>query len=452
MILNLILWVVCFSLYPADAGAYIDPGSGGYLISSILTGIIAFFAFASAVVIHFFRSIIIKGVSFLWCRHRVFFLAGILIVSGMFGFFIFKALHMPSIVKFDRARSGVHSVDTSRVSPGYNLYEGKLMDNQGRVVKQWPSIYLGVIDKNGDYYAEKYFEAPLWGRYTWDGKVVWEKHFPIHHELLLTPQGTVMTFTKEVHRYNGRDVEFDVILEYDKDGNELQRYSLWDHLQEFQKYHKKLELDMPANIPMPQNHRMVKSVFGGHYDYYHLNSLSIVPPTPLQGRHPAFTPGNWLISLRHGSMVFILDKDSHKILWRAIDDQVKDRLEGPHAPSMIPNGNILLLDNGRYRKWSRLLELNPMTLKVVWEYRSEHFYSLSQGFVQKLSNQNMLVTEAEEGRVFELTPDNRIVWEFYNPDKQNEKNSTDKKKWGQRQEIYRMTRYPPNMIDPLLKP
>jgi len=451
MIFLVTLLSIGFFFYPKDAWAYIDPGTGGYLISSIIAGLGAFFAFASAFCIHFFRNIIWRSTVYLWRRHRSLFLLGIFIVLAGLGFLIFSAFYEPPVARFDPALSGPHTLDPARVSPGYDLYEGKLMDNQGHVVKKWSSIYLGTIDKNGDYYAEKYFEAPLWGRYTWDDKVVWEKHFPIHHELLLTPQGTIITFTKEVHQYNGRDVEFDVVLEYDKDGHELQRYSFWDHLAEFQQFHKKLELDMPASIPIPQDHRMDKSVFGGHYDYYHLNSLSIVPSTPLESRHPAFQPGNWLLSFRHGSMVFILGKDKHRILWRAIYDQVKDKLEGPHAPSMLANGNILLLDNGRYRKWSRLLELDPVTLKVVWEYRDKNFYSLSQGYAQQLPNGNVLVTEAEEGHVFELTPDKKVVWEFYHPDRQNEKNSTDKKKWGLRQEIYRMTRYPADMIDPLLK-
>ncbi len=445
--------VVILLLYIGDstrAWAYIDPGSGGYLISSILAAVGSLFAFASAIVIHFFRNILGKNIIWLWRRHRIVFILGILLALSGAGYWVYRAVYEPPIAKFDPKLSGAHILDPARVAPGYNLYEGRLIDNQGRFIKQWSSIYLGVIDKNGDYYAQKYYEAPLWGRYTWDDKVVWEKHFPIHHELVLTPQNTVITFTKEVHPYNGRDVEFDVILEYDKQGQELDRFSIWDHLKEFQHFHRKLELDMPASIPIPKEHRMEQSVFGGHYDYYHLNTLSIIPANDRQGLHPAFNPGNWLISFRHGSMVFILDRDTHHVLWSAVDNQVRDRLEGPHAPVMMADGNIVILDNGRYRKWSRIIELDPATLKILWQYRDKKFYSLSQGYVQVLPNGNILVTEAEEGHVFELTPDKKIVWEFYHPDQQNAKNSTDKDKWGLRQEIYRMTRYPTEWIDPLI--
>ncbi len=446
----LFLFAFLFSGVP-KAHAYIDPGTGGYLITSILAMAGGFFALTSAFVIAFFRNTIGKWIVFLWTKHRVLLIAGTLAIVSGAGFWAYSAFYEPAIKKFDPRLSGAHTLDAAKVSPGYDLYEGKLIDNEGRVLKQWSSISLGTLDTNGDYYAQKSFEAPVWGRYTWDDKVVWEKDFPIHHEILLTPRNTLITFTKEVHDYNGRKVEFDVIVEFDKDGKELQRFSFWEHLKEFHQFHKKLELDMPPTFLIPEDHRKDKSIWGGNYDYYHLNSLSLIPENALQKAHPAFRPGNWLISFRHGSIVFILDQDTKKVLWRAVYDQVKDTLEGPHAPTMLPDGNVLLFDNGRYRKWSRLIEIEPVSLKVAWEYRADDFYTLSQGYVQKLPNGNMLVTEAEEGYVFELTPDKEIVWEFYHPERQNDKNSTDKKKWGLRQEIYRMMRYPKEMIDPLLR-
>jgi len=411
-------------------------------------------------VVHFFRNIVWKTICTLWNKHRILFLTGVLAVIAGIGAGLFHMFYEPAIAPFNPAVSGAHIHNipatgniSNSMDDGYNLYNGKLIDLKGHVVKKWDSIYLGLIDpENGDYYAEKYYEAPLWGRYTWDGKVVWEKNFPIHHEIVLTPKGTIITFSKEVHQYQGRNVEFDVILEFDKDGNLLDRYSLWDHLKEFQHFHKKLILDMPPNFPIPDTDREKNSIWGGDYDYYHLNSLSIIPPNAREGTYPAFRPGNWLISFRHGSMIFILDQDTKKILWRAIDDQVSPgRLEGPHAPHMLANGNILVLDNGRYRKWSRVIEIDPISLQIVWEFKEKNFYTLSQGYAQELPNGNILVTEAEEGYVFEITPDKKVVWEYYNPKKQDATDSVDKTKWGLREEVYRMTRYPRSMIDPFLK-
>ncbi len=444
---------LCFLLIlPHPAWAYVDPGTGGYLISSILAAIGSFFALVSAFVIHFFRNVLGKGMAYLWAKQRPWLVLGVIAVVWAGGFFIYKFTCAPAMAKFDPRLSGAHTLDASKISAGYDLYDGQLMDNQGHVIKQWTNKYLGILDANGDYYAEKYFESPIWGRYTWEDKVVWEKFFPIHHELLLTPQGTLITFSKELHTYNGREVNFDVILEFDKDGDQLSRYSVWDHLKEFQQYHGKLELDMPPNFPLPSEHLIKNSIFGGQYDYYHLNALSVIPSNAREGRAPYYKKGNWLLSFRHGSMLFILDKDTKHVLWHAVFGQVKDNLEGPHAPVMLSDGQILVLDNGRYRKWSRIIKLDPENLRITWEYRQKNFYSLSQGYAQYLPNGNVLVTESEEGHVFELTPDKQKVWEYYGPLQQDSSNTDDESKWGLRQEIYRMIRYPKEMIDRLIQP
>jgi hypothetical protein len=378
--------------------------------------------------------------------------------------------------RFDPSKAGAHQYDSDASYPGYNLYLGNLYDAAGKLVKKWSRTELGVIDTNGDYYAQNHINGKKWGRYTWDDQVIWEKNFSIHHEICLTPQGTVITFAKEVHDYQGKkNVEFDVILEFDKKGVRLSQYSTWEHLSELQKYHRPLKL---SNKPTPRDPVVREAIrrnnVRGVYDYYHLNSLSIVPETPLTGTHPAFNPGNWLISMRHGSMLFILDAKTKKVLWRAIHKQVPGHLEGPHTPTMLPNGNILIFDNGRYRKWSRVIELDPMTLKVVWEYRAKGFYTETQGQAQKLPNGNVLVTVTEDGRAFEVTPDKRIVWEYYSPQalyqvfpqKTPEDEGVSKEYFyhdllaggepgpkaapGRHRPFYRMTRYPKDMIDRFL--
>jgi len=449
--MRILVFLFMFLVVTGKAFAYIDPGTGGYLISQILAIAGGFIALVAATCIHFFRFTLRAWWSVLWGRFRILTVIVLAAIIGGAAYFAYDFFQRRETPDFDPKLSGAHVYDAEKIFPGYNLYEGKLIDNEGNLVKKWSSIYLGTIDKNGDYYAQKYFEAPVWGRYTWDDKVIWEKEMPIHHQILLTPHDTVITFTKEVKDYKGRLVEFDVIVEFKKDGTEIDRYSLYDHLEELREYHKPLELDMPQTFVIPEKNRKEKSIWGGNYDYYHLNYLSLVPPNKRQGTHDAFNPGNWIISFRHGSMIFILDKDTKKVLWRAIDDQVPGRLEGQHSPQMLPSGNILIFDNGRYREWSRVIAIDPVNLAVLWEYKDERFYTLSQGNVQFLDNQNLLVTEGETGRVFELTPQKEIVWEYYHPDQQDETNSNVKEKWGLRQEIYKMERYPKAFIDQFLK-
>jgi hypothetical protein len=69
---------------------------------------------------------------------------------------------------------------------------------------------------------------------------------------------------------------------------------------------------------------------------------------------------------------------------------------------------------------SKVIEFDPFTQEIVWGYYGDQvngFYSYSAGSCQRLANGNTLITESNAGRAFEVTPENEIVWEYYNPDR-----------------------------------
>ena len=345
------------------------------------------------------------------------------------------------MIKFDEKLSGAHIHDKKKVSKGYVLYEGKLIDEKGKVIRDWNFKYLGVLDEQGDYYAQEFYESEEFGKFSFDGKPLWKKKVPIHHEIVLLDEKLV-TFTKEMHRYKGRNVDFCVIVEYDKNGKELSRWSTWEHLKEIQKFHKPLELDRPKVFFLPETaKRKDKTPWGGNYDYYRLNALQVIPENDLGKTDKRFQEGNWLISFRHGSMIFILDKDSKKIVWKCIFDDVVGNIEGQHNPQMLENGRMLIFDNGRYREWSRVIEINPVDYKILWEYKDKDFFTTSEGNAQRLENGNTLICESEKGRVFEIDKNKKLVWEFFHPEIQNSKNSLHPESFGTRQWIYRAKKY-----------
>jgi len=45
----------------------------------------------------------------------------------------------------------------------------------------------------------------------------------------------------------------------------------------------------------------------------------------------------------------------------------------------------------------------------------------TMGWVQRLSGGNTLITETNSGRVLEVTPANRVAWEFVNPNRVGKK-------------------------------
>jgi hypothetical protein len=68
------------------------------------------------------------------------------------------------------------------------------------------------------------------------------------------------------------------------------------------------------------------------------------------------------------------------------------------------------------REYSRVLEFNPVTLEIVWEYGAEsgpeRFFSYLVSGAQRLPNGNTLITIGLEGRIIEVTPERQVVWEY----------------------------------------
>ena len=158
--------------------------------------------------------------------------------------------------------------------------------------------------------------------------------------------------------------------------------------------------------------------------------------TPLipEGRRFAWPGLNSVVELSDGNImicsfgtsnVYIIDKATGDIKWMwgyATAEKERDMISYPHNPTMLDNGNILLLDNGRYGYWrqgySRVIEVNPSTNEIEWEYDEDNptdFFTRIQGSVQRFPNGNTLICESVWGRFFEITPRGETVWEYISP-------------------------------------
>ena len=74
---------------------------------------------------------------------------------------------------------------------------------------------------------------------------------------------------------------------------------------------------------------------------------------------------------------------------------------------------------------SKITEFDPFTQEIIWEYKGDiknKFFSRFVGSNQRLPNGNTLISETDNGRAFEVSKDNQIVWEFINPNRAGEKN------------------------------
>jgi hypothetical protein len=129
--------------------------------------------------------------------------------------------------------------------------------------------------------------------------------------------------------------------------------------------------------------------------------------------------GDIVVSFRTISTVIIIDRNTGKITWKL----GAPPLCGQHAPTPLPNGNLLIFDNGPHRldhpmPFSRVIEVERSSKSIVWEYREKResdFFSPRISNAQRLPNGNTLICEGDFGRLFEVTAGEELVWEYVNP-------------------------------------
>lgn len=319
---------------------------------------------------------------------------------------------------------GLRALDPSRACPGLTLFspaggtEVVLVNLRGEVVHTWrmpyrPGLYgyltdAGTLFYNGQIPNDTFIgKSPFMGgaalEMDWNGKVLWEIRRPDHHHdgRMLKNGNVVLLCSHELPHevalkvrggrpgteVDHRTIWGDVVVETTKDGKVVWEWRSWDYL------------DPETNpITAAQDERT---------EWTHANSIFEEPD------------GNLIVSFRNISKIIRIERATGRIVWSL----GAPPLAGQHAPYRLPNGNILIFDNGPHRldesfPFSRVLEVNPATNEVVWKYqepRPFNFYSPRISNAQRLPNGNTLINEGVFGRFFEVTGDGDIVWEYVNP-------------------------------------
>jgi len=119
--------------------------------------------------------------------------------------------------KVNKDQSGVTIYNPGLACDGYNIYKNYMMDMEGQIVHKWKGTLLTILE-DGDIIAR--FQKKL-QRYDQNLRPIWETDFEIHHEVILTAERNILTLSQDVHKYNNRNVIFDVILELSLDGDEI---------------------------------------------------------------------------------------------------------------------------------------------------------------------------------------------------------------------------------------
>lgn len=245
----------------------------------------------------------------------------------------------------------------------------------------------------------------------------------------------------------------DCIVEVDWEGNIVWKWNVNEHFREldFDEFQKS------ALFRNPNYHPIGKE---GQSDWMHINSMSVLGPNKWYDQgDERFHPDNIIWDAREANIMAIISKKTGKIVWSMGPDFTKTKelrrigqIIGQHHCHMIPKGlpgegNILIFDNGGWagygapcrmskdgtkvdiRDHSRVLEIDPITLKVVWEFKGKdfentqsmdlnsntQFYSQLTSSAQRLPNGNTMICEGCGMRFLEVTKDKEVVWEYVSP-------------------------------------
>lgn len=328
--------------------------------------------------------------------------------------------------KIRRNRTGLIAHDPALAQPGYTLFapmfgDGAvyLIDMAGEVVQRWgmphrPGLYGYLLDNGNLFYSGKVmddldrFEA--WRRFKagaalevdWHGRVLWQVRHPDHHHdarklrngnvLLLCLKPLPAEIARQVQgglpgsEAEGGNIYADYLVEMTTGGEIVWEWRSWEHLD-------------PETCPMtPQDDRA---------EWTHGNTVAELPD------------GNILVGFRNISTVVLVERATGNILWRLGPPTLAQQ----HDPRPLPNGNVLIFDNGTHRAdhpatFSRVIEVDPRSNAIVWQYVDQSLFNFFSPYIsgaQRLANGNTLICEGVHGRIFEVTNGGEVVWEYVSP-------------------------------------
>lgn len=245
-------------------------------------------------------------------------------------------------------------------------------------------------------------------KYDKDGKYLWHytnKH-NMHHDfqvldedriLLIEHYNLPLEFKKLIRdgMRKKEDILTDSFFIINEKGEELWRWNIFDRFNVNTCGKKSCATDF-SNV----RHRQANQ------DWTHVNTITLIPENKYYPKDKRFKPGNIMFIVRNWSGAYIIDYPSGNIVWESYGDFLEGGFDSPHDIQMIPEGypgagNMLVLDNGAGRGFSRVVEFNPAINDLVWKYEAgKDFFTPTRGAVQRLKDGRTLISEDARGRFF----------------------------------------------------
>ncbi|HEX2251246.1 MAG TPA: aryl-sulfate sulfotransferase [Gemmatimonadales bacterium] len=135
--------------------------------------------------------------------------------------------------------------------------------------------------------------------------------------------------------------------------------------------------------------------------------------------------GHYIVSFRQLGQIMKIDAMTGEIIWRlgglrsdfTFSNDPLGGFSAQHSPGILPNGNLLLYDNGarhqppESRAVEYALDVVNRTATLVWEFRhTPPIYTLAVGSAQRLQDGNTLIGYGWVGYAAEVGADQNVKW------------------------------------------
>lgn len=353
-----------------------------------------------------------------------------------------KGLGYVSQSRLGTTMTGVSVYSQTEVDSGYNLYisahapSAYLINMKGTVLHHWkypydqafpdtkPEDFIETFDDRRAREASTFWrevhllpDGGLLAIYGVGGlinisstsKLRWKKPLDTHHDLEIAENGNIYVLTRKrkLKTWLKRPAKVPVLDErvsiVSSSGTVLKKISILDAILN-SKYSGIIQ--NLNNVP----------------ELLHSNDLELIK-TEHSESPAAFKPGNLIISLDFLNSIIVLNPESERVVWASTGLS-----NSQHDVELLDDHDVLFFDNNSEGKRrlgeSSLLRIDPATRRIVRRYQGrpdEKFYSECCSEIQKLTNDNVLITLTDPGRALEVTSEGKIVWEFHNPNRKDNK-------------------------------
>ncbi|MFC9660055.1 arylsulfotransferase family protein [Nocardia sp. NPDC127606] len=308
--------------------------------------------------------------------------------------------------------SGLDQPDPATQPPGY--------------LRGWNHVELGA---DGSLYATVPLHSLV--KLAPDSSLIWRAELPVHHDLDVTDSGQIFVLTEEPRLLDLPGHPFVVldnsITVLDETGTLSATHSLFDLLMGDRVLSALITSHIDRRRRSPHHHatlaifrdlacagsvcpgrdasRLLREVPGSPADLLHANTIEVLraDPAGLWGESDV------LVSMRELDCIAVVDLSANKVRWWWGPGQ----LSGQHQPTMLPDGHLLVFDNGQRRGYSRVLEVDPVNHAIGWQHLAvppRKLFCALAGGAEPVANGNIVISDAQAGQAFEVTRDGHTTW------------------------------------------